>query len=93
MIKWISVKKKLPKNKQEVLIYTNEKNVISYGKLQRTHVANFVRGRTAEEVKRSGYSEACDQSGNNLVPYFWEGDGPCSWFGQEVTHWAELNKP
>jgi hypothetical protein len=38
-------------------------------------------------AKRSSLYGGADVFGNNLVPYRWDGDGPMSWFGQEVTHW------
>lgn len=62
-----------------MLVYTNETNVFGRnGELMRAHVATFSQ---------------CDQGGNNLLPFRWQGDGPCSWFGQQVTHWARIIPP
>lgn len=87
----ISIEDRVPEDRQVVLIYTNETNVFgSKGQLMRFHVATFVKGRTAEEVERDRCSTFGDQQWNNRVPYGWKGDGPCAWFGQEVTHWMPL---
>lgn len=34
-----------------------------------------------------------DEADNNLVPWYWHGDGPMGYFGQEVTHWVEVELP
>jgi hypothetical protein len=91
MIDWISVRDRLPEHEQIVLIHEPNNNVFGYGNVRvRMHVAQFIRGRVpgpGETIRHA------DQWGNNQVPYIWEGDGPCSWNGQEVTHWAEIDPP
>lgn len=90
---WISVKERLPNNKETVLIKTNKTNVFGYNnELKQYHVATFVRGKTKDEVEKTKCFCAHDEEGNNLRPYNWEGDGPCNWFGQEITHWKYISK-
>ena len=93
-MEWIDVQDALPENGDAVLIYTNETNVFGPdGRLMREHVATFYKGRSADEVEAIGQQEFADECGNNRVPFRWKGDGPCSWFGQEVTHWARIVPP
>ena len=33
-----------------------------------------------------------DEEGNNLVPYGFRGEGPSSYFGQNITYWCKLPK-
>lgn len=88
---WVSVDKALPKDKQVVLIYTNEIHVFGHsGEFMNQHVATFVKGRTAAEVEKSKRHGSADEHGNNLRPFYWNGSGTCSWFGQVVTHWVPL---
>jgi hypothetical protein len=91
MIQWIPVTDRLPADLQIVLIHTNRTNVFGYGdKPKNLHVAQFVRGKVP---KKGDAIRWCDQHGNNERPYAWSGDGPCEYYGQEVTHWAELKPP
>lgn len=91
---WINVVDELPNDGEVVLIYTNETNVFGYGgRLMREHVATFRKGRALQEVEASGHIEFADEWGNNLKPFRWQGDGPCDWFGQQVTHWARISPP
>jgi len=93
-MKWIDVRHELPNDDETVLIFTNETNVFGPNRrLMREHVATFRRGRTATEVAATRRQEFADEYGNNLRPFRWVGDGPCSWFGQEVTHWARIIPP
>lgn len=32
-------------------------------------------------------------SGNDTVPYGWNGPGPFSHFGSDVIYWADVNEP
>lgn len=94
-VKWISVEDELPENNQTVLIY------FPYSALIETchiGVARFVKGLANKERldrndSRSKTWMFGDEGGNNLVPYRWAAEnGPCSWFGQEVTYWKPLPK-
>lgn len=80
--KWVSIKDKFPEDNQKVVVVTHGNNI---------QVAVFRRGRPIEVVKATGSIWPYDQYANNLVPYGWEADaGPMSWFGQDVSYWAEL---
>ena len=92
MAGWTKVEDGLPKEGQLVLIETNEKNVFYTDenrrqRLKNHHVAVFRRGKVSNPGESSEWP---DQSGNNLVPYRWSGDGPCDWFGQEVVRWMQI---
>lgn len=88
---WISVDDLLPEDGDIVLIKTNCTNVRgARNQLRQHHVATFYKGRTAAEVARTGIQRFADEGCNNLRPYRWSGDGPCSWFGQDVTHWMPI---
>ena len=99
---WISVEDELPLDGQAVLVRRcahnwslshnlgeNESRVV-----WRWVAAQFVRGKTAEEVAKTGYTSGSgDQAGNNLVPYAWIEFGPLKLFGQEVSHWVAITDP
>lgn len=87
---WISVNDELPNDRETVLIYTDE---FENEYLEGCHVATFCRGRPNAEAVASGAFKWADEWGNNHRPFRWRGDGPCSWFGQEVTHWARIVPP
>lgn len=54
----------------------------------------FSDGECVEiKTPRSKCYRACDEDGNNRVPYCWYGDGPMKWFGQEITHWMPFPEP
>lgn len=87
---WISVAYELPDNLDVVLIRTSETNVFGRGGVLRNmHVAQFCRGNTSAENPKGPWGQD-DQYGNNRCPYSWHGDGPCRWFGQDVTHWRRI---
>jgi len=92
-MQWISVKNRLPENKQKVLIYYPNDRYFFNGKSDCISAAWFIKGKTREEADKLGSYSAEDQFGNNLVPYYWEGDGPMAWFGQDVTHWMPIESP
>lgn len=88
---WINTEDRVPEHGDVVLIRTNRTNVTTYrGQPMQHHVATFCKGVTAAEVEASGVQHFADEGGNNLRPYRWSGDGPCSWFGQDVTHWMQI---
>jgi hypothetical protein len=95
MSEWIPTKSRnLPQDGDVVLIKTNCTNVRGRrNQLLQYHVATFCLGRSTSEVESSGVIRFADEHGNNLRPYRWSGDGPCAWFGQEVTHWMPLPEP
>ena len=93
-MEWFDVHDVLPQDGEAVLIYTNETHVFGHGgRLMREHVTTFCQGRAAAEGEASRRQEFADECGNNRRPFRWKGDGPCSWFGQEVTHWARIVTP
>lgn len=93
-MEWIDVHEALPEDGDVVLIYTNKTNVHGRGgRLMREHVATFCKGRTHAEVEASGRQEFADECGNNRRPFRWDGNGPCAWWGQDVTHWAWIVPP
>ena len=100
-MKWISVKEKLPKHRQAVLVRRNKdnwgcKHTLADGSVHevwRWQACKFIRGKTKKEVKESRISTLGDQDGNNLVPYCWDEFGSGCLFGQEVSHWAAITDP
>lgn len=97
-MKWINVKDRLPENKQIVLIYFPDSALVETCHIG---VARFVKGLSNQErlKLKEKFDPRCavwsfgDEGGNNLVPYRWASEnGPCSWFGQEVTYWKPLPK-
>lgn len=93
-VRWISVEDGLPDDGEEVLILTDEAQIYApSGTSGCMHCAKFIKGRTAAEVSATKTTGFADEFGNNLRPFRWRGDGPCSWFGQDVTHWARIASP
>lgn len=93
-MEWIKANDALPEDREVVFIYTDETNVFGINsRLMREHVATFIRGRTADQVNALKRHSASDEFGNNKLPFYWKGDGPCAWFGQEVTHWLRIVPP
>lgn len=43
-----------------------------------------------KDSPRSRVYKSEDEHGNNLVPYIWQQFGTDSFFGQTITHWAEI---
>lgn len=107
-VEWISVEEKLPKEGCRVLIYNGDIEIahIVFGisketrqKMKNGEIDDPVHTgwNVADgyfEVKRSDSYGQADEDGNNKVPYCWK-DSHTSrmWFGQYVSHWAELIEP
>lgn len=74
---WISVDERLPEDGQAVLVRRNQSNwhmehTLANGdkrKIWRWQACRFTRGKTAEEVEKSGVWCKADVGGNNLFPY------------------------
>lgn len=77
MIDWISVAERLPAEGQWVLVYLPNMPWTANG-LIKAYVCEFA---------------SVTPRGNNHRPYEWRSFGPAKFFGQDVSHWAELNKP
>lgn len=100
-MKWISVEQALPINGQAVLVRRvgdnwNADHYLADGQLRhiwRWVACRFIRGRTKDEVRASGYSTMEDQIGNNERPYCWKEFGPGCLFGQDVSHWVAITDP
>ena len=106
---WISVKDRLPDDEESVLILMGNIVEVAYIKKgisekQRQEMKRNPLKDTKEEcfsftmgyykINRSDSYKPYDEYGNNRVPYKWFAQsGPCSWFGQEVTHWMPLPEP
>jgi hypothetical protein len=90
-MEWINVDKELPTNYEYVLIYVPKNASTGYNNVKyKLHMAQFVKGKVPKDNESIS---AADKYGNNKVPYKWEGDGPMSWFGQEVTKWCRVSVP
>lgn len=85
---WIKIEDGLPKDGQEVLCYMG-----NYAQKWKYAVCTFRKGQTKEEVERTRICTPACQSGNNLVPYCWDGSGSMRYFGQYCTHWQPLPTP
>lgn len=104
---WVPVTERLPEEKEYVLIWCGEcqvariekgiteeqREAMKRGKLDDPCVTGWTLSSGYFTLKRSQSYEACDQQGNNKVPYCWYANGPMQWFGQEVTHWMPLPQP
>ena len=105
---WISVKDRLPEENEYVMIWCGECQIARIEKgiseeqrkaMKRGELDDpFETGWNSQSgyftLKRSQLYKACDEQGNNRVPYCWYANGgPMKWFGQEVTHWAYLPMP
>lgn len=104
--RWIPVTEKLPKENVYVLVWCGEVKIarIIRGiskeqrvKMQEGTIDNPVSygwnlSNGYFEIKRSESYRACDENGNNKVPYCWN----CIYgemFGQNVKAWMPLPKP
>ena len=105
---WISVEDRLPEENEYVMIWCGEcqiariekgiseeqRNAMKRGELDDPCETGWTLSSGYFTLKRSQSYKACDEQGNNRVPYCWyANDGPMKWFGQEVTHWAYLPQP
>lgn len=104
---WVPVTERLPEEKEYVLIWCGEcqvariekgiteeqREAMKRGELDDPCVTGWTLSSGYFTLKRSQSYEACDQQGNNKVPYCWYSNGPMQWFGQEVTHWMPLPQP
>ncbi len=105
---WISVKDRLPEENEYVMIWCGEcqiakiekgiseeqRKAMKRGELDDPFETGWTLSRGYFTLKRSQSYKACDEQGNNRVPYCWYANGgPMKWFGQEVTHWAYLPMP
>ena len=105
---WISVKDRLPEENEYVMIWCGEcqiariekgiseeqRKAMKRGGLDDPCETGWTLSSGYFKLKRSKSYKACDEQGNNRVPYCWYANGgPMKWFGQEVTHWAYLPQP
>lgn len=105
---WISVDDRLPEENEYVMIWCGEcqiariekgiseeqRNAMKRGELDDPYETGWTLSSGYFTLKRSQSYKACDEQGNNRVPYCWYANGgPMKWFGQEVTHWAYLPQP
>ena len=105
---WISVDDRLPNENQYVMIWCGEcqiariekgiseeqRKAMRRGELDDPCETGWTSSSGYFTLKRSQSYKACDEQGNNQVPYCWYANGGSKkWFGQEVTHWAYLSQP
>ena len=109
MSQWISVKDRLPEEGEYVLILMGgqievariekgiseeERKKMKSGEIPDEEEFGYIPGQPVFTVKRSDSIKACDQWGNNQVPYIWYAQsGPMEWWGQYVSHWMKLPPP
>ena len=105
--RWIPVTERLPDEGEYVLIWVGNVQVARIEKgISKQERELMKEGAFPDPIeygwtyslrrigrKRSDCYRACDEDGNNKVPYKWYANGgPMAWFGQEVTHWMPLPK-
>ena len=105
---WISVAERLPEENEYVMIWCGEcqiariekgiseeqRKAMKRGELDDPCETGWTLSSGYFTLKRSQSYKACDEQGNNRVPYCWYANGgPMKWFGQEVTYWAYLPQP
>lgn len=106
--RWIPVTERLPEENEYVMIWCGEcqiariekgiseeqRKAMKRGELDDPCETGWTLSSGYFTLKRSQSYKACDEQGNNRVPYCWYANGgPMKWFGQEVTHWAYLPQP
>lgn len=107
-MEWISTIDKLPEEGEYVLVYAGGFQIARIKKgismeqrklMERGEIEDPLEGGWSPSTgyiqsRRSELYRACDEQGNNRVPYCWYANGgPMQWFGQDVTHWMPLEKP
>lgn len=107
-MEWISVKDKLPEEGEYVLVYAGgfqvariekgislkERELMEKGEIENPLEGGWSLSTGYTQHQRSKVYKACDEQGNNEVPYCWYANGgPMRWFGQDVTHWIPLKEP
>ena len=94
-MKWISVKDRLPKDKQYVLAIHNRGTWIDEDDPFKVNyvVVKFMKGLTFEEATKRGVYTWRDEYGNNQRPYCWDCFGPDCFFGQSIDYWMPLPPP
>lgn len=94
--RWIATGERLPRDGQRVVVWWPTTNTFLDASKPETAVRlyamTFHQGVSDEEARRRGYWTSDDEHGNNRVPYRWK-DGPMMLYGQEVTHWMEIEGP
>lgn len=101
-MKWISVKDKMPQEGKYILARHNRGTWHDSTDQDNVNcvVVKLARGISKKERQTlielnhvsANYFKACDEHGNNLVPYNWKSFGVDSFFGQDITHWMEIPK-
>lgn len=106
--RWIPVSERLPEENEYVMIWCGEcqiariergiseeqRKAMKRGELDDPCETGWTLSSGYFTLKRSQAYKACDEQGNNRVPYCWYANGgPMQWFGQDVTHWSYLPQP
>lgn len=71
-------------------ISLDERRKMEKGEIPQTFEEGWSASTGWTKTERSSIYKACDEQGNNLVPYNWEAFGPDSFFGQTITHWMPI---
>jgi len=105
---WIRVEDRLPAENEYVMIWCGQcqiariekgiseeqRKAMKRGELDDPCETGWTLSSGYFTLKRSQSYKACDEQGNNRVPYCWYANGgPMQWFGQDVTHWMPLPEP
>lgn len=106
---WISVKDRLPKEGEQVLVFLGgkievariekgiseeERKKMKSGEIPDKEEIGYIPGKPIFTIKRSDAIKPADEWGNNTVPYKWYAQsGPMQWFGQKASHWMPLPEP
>lgn len=100
---WIPCSERLPEENEYVMIWCGEcqiariekgiseeqRKAMKRGELDDPCETGWTLSSGYFTLKRSESYKACDEQGNNRVPYCWYANGgPMRWFGQDVTHWS-----
>lgn len=75
-------------------ISKEERELMKIGKLE-SKTTKFIDcgglwSGSVRHIPRHKITYPEDEHGNNLVPYYWDGFGADSFFGQTITHWTPI---
>ncbi len=100
-MKWNKIEDLLPPEGRYVLVKHNKSNFISGSDQEGVQyavckiyigISKSDREKLNTEDDRKKIYKSEDEAFNNLRPYYFSAFGPMKYFGQEITHWMEIER-